>query len=163
MNDDTRSCLEVRTLLLEAEPHELLGEGQSSVARHVRACTACAELAQRMLGAQHELADALAHLGTHTTQLTHASTPTRTEAPATPARRTRRTLLRAAAPLAAAAVLALLLVPRGGEPPIAVPPELIAVASDVPVVNVPAGENVAVMQTTNPRITVIWYLNREKP
>jgi hypothetical protein len=77
--------------------------------------------------------------------------------------RFRRRLSAAIAPLAAAAVLVLFLLSRDGKlPRLETPqPNVVAVAN-TPVVNVEAGSDVAVMQTSNPNITVVWYLNRER-
>jgi len=44
-----KPCTEVRHLLLEAEPHELEGEGASPVSIHVRSCPSCRLAARRVL------------------------------------------------------------------------------------------------------------------
>lgn len=44
-----KHCRNVRSLLLEAEPEELAGEGSSNVAQHIRTCAACGAIASRIL------------------------------------------------------------------------------------------------------------------
>lgn len=182
MNRDAPACVEMRELMLEAEPAELLGAGHSPVALHVRDCRTCAAAALRILNAQQELADALGTLAAAATSspaVTRASTgmpgsaaapalaPTLRSTPVGSVHRTgrfRRRLIARSAPLAAAAVLVLFLLSRDGEPPRqeAQPQPIVVAVASTPVVNVAAGSDVAVMQTSNPNITVIWYLNRER-
>jgi len=126
------NCDEARELLLEAELVELRGEGDSPLARHVTACAGCRAMA--------------AHILSQTAAL-HAALERRPAAK-------RRFAWRRAVPvgLAAAAALALLLVPRTKEtrvlPAAAVAPHEGVVAT---------ASNVAVIQTQNPKITVVWY------
>ena len=164
MKGETRSCDGIRELLLEADPAELRGFGESRLARHLRGCPRCAGDAERVLEAQRRLADAL-------TEVTASSPmqPARARAPASsvsPSRsRTRRRLVLATAPLAAAAVLILILVQQRNRTellplqPVNAP---IAAAGDVPVVNVTTAHDVAIMKTADPNITVVWYLKRER-
>jgi anti-sigma factor RsiW len=167
MKGETRSCAGIRELLLEADPAELGGAGESLLARHLRGCARCAADAERVLAVQRRMADALA-------DLTASATP-----PASPARqrglrawsasvsrgRTRRRLIMGATPLAAAAVLVLLLVQQRDRAellPLEPATDQVAVAGDVPVVNVTTAHDVAIMKTADPNITVVWYLKRER-
>jgi hypothetical protein len=151
--DQTAGCAAVRERLLDAEPAELRGAGDTPVAMHVRSCTRCAAAAARILSAHDELAGALATLATARTSALPVM------------HRSRRRLIGMAAPLAAAAALVLFLVQRRPDsdlPLLEPPPEQVAMATDVPVVNVTADDDVAIMRTSNPNITVVWYLKRER-
>ncbi|HEX6308740.1 MAG TPA: hypothetical protein VFZ69_11160 [Longimicrobiales bacterium] len=144
---DTTECAGVRELLLTAEPGELQGTGDSPVARHVRECARCARDAGRILEAQDELGAALATLG-------RGEAPTRT--------RVRRRAPGFAAALTAAAAVTLLLLRPGAERELEPLPGPTVVVTEVPIVNAAGLDAVAVMQTGNPRITVVWYLQRER-
>lgn len=150
MTDDRRACADVRERMLEAEPGELRGSGNTPVAAHVRECTACRTLATRMLNAQDELASALSRLAPAGTPVPHPFRPAR--------------VIRVLAPLAAAAALVLVLSqPRDRRLPSLEPlPDPVALNANAPVVNVASGDDVAIMTTTNPNITIVWYLEREK-
>jgi hypothetical protein len=178
MSHTTPSCDELREMLLEADAAELRGEGSSSVALHVRDCRICAAAALRILSAQQELEDALESLAAAAASplaVARASKEMRgsaaSPAPAADPRSTpvhhrarfRRRLSAAIAPLAAAAVLVLFLLSRDGKlPRLETPQPNVMAIANTPVVNVEAGSDVAVMQTSNPNITVVWYLNRER-
>ncbi|HEX6132856.1 MAG TPA: hypothetical protein VFZ24_02660 [Longimicrobiales bacterium] len=140
---DRPECAGVREQLLTAEPDELRGTGDSPVARHVRACARCARDARRILEAQGELGAAL-------TTLASADRPSRVRA--------LRPALRLAGVLTAAAAAALLLLLPGAEREPERLPGPVLVVTDVPVVNAGGDDAVAVMQTSDPRITVVWYL-----
>lgn len=178
MSYTKRSCDEMRLRMLEADIAELRGEGDSPVALHLRDCRTCAAAGLRILDAQQELADVLETLVAAAVSppaatrasagLPGSASPSGLTVPRSTsenrARRFRRRVIGASASLAAAAVLVLFLLSRDGElPRLATQPPLNAVAmSSTPVVNVEAGSDVAVMQTSNPNITVVWYLNRER-
>lgn len=155
-------CQEVRRLILEGEPHELRGIGDSPLAAHVRACPRCARVATTVL-AETERLDAY---------LTRDPTEARVDAildragwidpspsgvadgPASDAA-ARRWRPRWAWLAAAAAVGALLLLPGRSVRP---GPELPAVAgSRPPTVEAMSGQRVAVLETENPDITVLWF------
>jgi hypothetical protein len=168
MNRDTPACVEMRERLLEADPAELLGEGDSTVALHVAGCAACTAAARRILRSQQELADALSQLSARAAPaagVVSVDLGASAESAVRPARGARRSLLRVMPPLAAAAVLVLfLLQPRAADelPRLEPVPEPTAYALDMPMVNATDGSDVAVMQTSNPNITVVWFLTRER-
>jgi hypothetical protein len=141
-------CATATDLLLTAEPAELRGAAESELAAHVRACAICRAHAQLLLGEQTELAYAL-------------DTLTAQHAGSVSARRPlRRWLPRVLLPVAAAAAAALVFVSTYIEgddkplPPLLVPPTRVA---EVPVVNASTDRNVAVLRTSDPDITVVWY------
>jgi hypothetical protein len=141
-------CATATDLLLEAEPAELRGAGGSELAAHVRGCAACRGQAELLLAGQARLAHALDTL----TSLHTAAVPAR--------RPLWRWASRVLLPLAAAAAAMIVIVSRAAEPdgqalpPLVVPPARIA---EVPVVNAGTARNVAVMRTSDPNITVVWY------
>lgn len=158
MNPNAPACADMRERLLEADPAELRGEGDSTVALHIGGCTACAAAARRILGSQQQMADALSALTLPAPVVPPASQAVRRA-------RGRRSLLRALAPLAAAAILVLFLLQQRAVdelPRLEPVPEPTAYAPDMPVVNATGGSDVAVMQTSNPNITVVWFLERER-
>ena len=141
-------CATSMDLLLVADVAELSGAGDSDLAAHVRMCASCRVHAERLLAEQARLAHALATLtALHT-------------APASNRTPLRRWATRLVVPLAAAAAAVVVLVTREGQrdreplPPLIVPPMRVA---EVPVVNASTGRNVAVLRTSDPRITVVWY------
>jgi hypothetical protein len=142
-------CATATDLLLEAEPAELRGEGETALAAHVRECASCRGQAELLLGAQARLAHAL-----DTITALH-TTPRSKHRPAT-----RRWLPRVLLPVAAAAAAVIVVVSRPGQradqplPPLLVLPARVA---EVPVVNASTDRNVAVMRTSDPKITVVWY------
>jgi len=170
MNRDAPACVEMRERLLEADPAELLGEGDSTVALHVAGCAACTAAARRVLRSQQELADALSQLSDRAApapgaRVVSVGSAASAESAVRPARGARRSLLRVMPPLAAAAVLVLFLLQQRAAdelPRLEPVPEPTAYAPDMPVVNATDGSDVAVMQTTNPNITVVWFLKRER-
>jgi anti-sigma factor RsiW len=168
MNRDAPACVEMRERLLEADPAELLGEGDSTVALHVAGCPACTAAARRILRSQQELADALSQLSARAAPaagVVSVDLGASAESAVRPARGARRSLLRVMPPLAAAAVLVLfLLQPRAADelPRLEPVPEPTAYALDMPMVNATDGSDVAVMQTSNPNITVVWFLTQER-
>ena len=147
------TCETARELLLEADPAELRGEGDGSLAAHLRACAACRQRAQFLLGETDVLRSSLFALG----PAAHEPVP----ALAVPHRPTRSATWRGArilVPLALAAGIAVLVLVRGHQvtPPARAGLQL-AKATPAPLdVQVPAGQSVAVFQTANPNIVVIW-------
>jgi len=152
-------CTEVRELLLEAEPEELRGVGASALAEHLRACRACARIAERIL-AETRMLDAYLEDAPPPPLpeiLRRAGVARASEgAPAVPAKRTvrRRWLW---APAAAAAAFAALFVALESRGPVTPSVSTTMPAEPPPVVEPASSATVAVMQTDNPDITVLWF------
>lgn len=146
------TCGEARERLLEADLSELRGEGDSELSRHVRTCARCRRVAQLILEQERALGRALAG------QRPRVAVDDALRAAEGAARRRRRRVLVGAVPaLAAASVVAMLLVRNGGPP---LPPQPTRPASEAallpPSVQAPAGQDVAIFQTDNPNIVVVW-------
>lgn len=168
MSDGT-GCSAAMMDMLAADPDELRGEGDTPLARHLRACATCAAAAARILDAQQELADAIAILTAASPQAGHAMRhdplPTCVRERAAPGRRAyaRRLGIPGVSALLTAAALVLILLQRSRDDPTVREPltDRIGMAMAVPVVSVTEGDDVAIMHTANPNITVVWYLKRE--
>ena len=143
------TCMEARAALLAADLGELRGTADTPLALHLRGCAVCRAAAERIIwveGAMGRRLDALA-------PRRDVGRPS-----AMPSRRPRP--WRWAVPLAAAAgIVALLVVTRPPKPPpIEEGPADVAMQESSGVsVRAPAGRNVAVFQTDNPDIVVIWF------
>ncbi len=147
-----KSCPDRLEALLEAEPAELRGIGENEVARHVRDCTGCAQEAERILQRTAELDHALsAHAGVLDAD---ALIDAALAGVGTKPRQHRWSWVTGMA--AAAALVGLLLVPRGG-PTIEQATSLDLPMAMLPTVEAAPGQNVAVIQTGNPDITVLWF------
>jgi len=147
-------CSDVRILMLEADPESLAGRGDEPVAAHLRSCPACAAQARRILEETATLSGFLAQ---------EAPTPDvedliRKALESTPvpgdAKVVRFPSWRGWSALAAAAAVAGLMLFRGDAP--------LQVATTYtprtpPVVEAAPDQNVAVMATANPDITVLWF------
>ena len=145
------NCEIARDLLLEADLAELRDEADGALARHLRACPACRERANRILGHYAALGVALDR-ATPRAAPGNAIRGHRSTRPS-PARR-----WAVAVPLALAASLAAFLLSRqrgdqGLTVGLASPPAMATASLDV---QVPPGRAVTVFQTDNPNIVVIW-------
>ncbi|HKI94096.1 MAG TPA: hypothetical protein VJ992_02285 [Gemmatimonadales bacterium] len=131
-------CTVARDGLLEAEVEELRGDGDSALARHLRACATCRAAAERILAAYAALDASLAV--------------------ERPRRRMPRTLrwLEVAVPLAAAAILVLVLAQPSVHIPAAPAASATSAASAAPLVSAPAAHDVTVMHTDDPNIVIVW-------
>lgn len=140
------NCSDWQDVMLEAEPAELSGEGESALAKHLRSCAVCRAQADLLLRAMTELDQDLAAEAARD-QVRRLGRP----------ERLRRAAL-VAVPLAAAAAIALLLLGpfRAGRGPglVRIPP--VPTVAAVPVVTPPPGRNAAVIQTDNPDIVIVW-------
>jgi hypothetical protein len=175
---DMTSCETIRERLLEAPPTALTGRGESAVARHVRSCAACRSVARRILDEIELLEASLEQLRPRMSEdeavllaLDLAGRQIAVEEP--PATRRagspgvrRRWMRWAPFPVAAAAAIAALVLtagPRGERleeagPSARAAPELAAAASlDRLSVDIPEQGRVAVFETKNPSITVVWF------
>lgn len=148
-------CRDALRALLEAEPQELRGEGESVVAAHVRGCADCRVAADALLAGEESLAETLRG---QAPPLDVKSVLERAHSAPTPSHpRWRSAAWKSAVPLAAAAATAFLLLTRdGGIPPVA-PVSEPAVITTAQVLEVPEGKNVAVLETQNPAIAVVWF------
>ena len=138
------TCSQARDALLEAELAELLGEGPSDLAAHVRTCPECAACAGAILGSTRALDGALAALT--------ATAPLKRSAG--------RPSLRRFLPLglaAAAAIAALLLARRSSISPPPAPRAAVSLPRGIEVDLSASKRDVAVFQTADSTITVVWY------
>lgn len=144
------TCAVAREWMLEAERADLAGATASELSAHIAGCAACRHAAREILAAERELEDILAkaapRLGVE-------------GIPQVAARQTRRRRLAWTAPLAAAAVVAAVLVAR--RPPLEPPTTLAGPVAAQPAagfaVEAPPGRTIAVFQTDNPDIVVVWF------
>lgn len=146
-------CKTALERLLEADPAELSGRGESELVVHLRDCERCAAVAKQLLEGQAELASALGEL-TPRTAVDEALSRARVRRKQL-ARR--RNAWRVAAPLAAAAaVTAVLLL---GSPDGRMPGEFVSLPAPriEPVVEVAAAQNVMVFETPDKSAKVIWF------
>jgi anti-sigma-K factor RskA len=139
--------------LLEADPAELAGQGDSELATHVRECSRCQMVAARLLTGQEALAGALNVLGP----------PTEVGEALSAVRARRRKLLRreqawrwgpvaAAATVAAAMVLGSLPAGRTVEGEmVQAPAQIEALVEAAP------GQNVMVFESSDQSAKVIWF------
>jgi len=139
--------------LLEADPAELAGQGDSEVAVHVRECARCQAVGVKLLFGQEQLAGALTEMVPHTA-VDRALSAARVRR----AKAHRRQQFWQWGPVAAAAAIAgvMILQALGGAPMLEgeigpVP------AAIVPLVEAPAGLNVMVFETRDQSAKVIWF------
>jgi len=144
------TCIEARAALVEADPQELHGAADTPLAEHLRDCADCRAAAERIVLVENAMGRRLAALAPRRGLARARATPP-------PKRRPWRW----AVPLAAAAGVGalLLLVPRPPESRPAAdsrPSTLVREAGGVSV-RAPAGRNVAVFETADSGIVVIWF------
>jgi len=146
-------CERARSLLLEADIPDLLGESDSELARHLRTCAACRHAADGIRRAELGLAAWLSRAAPRTEDSLAIA-----GAAAALRRRAARRRAGAVGGLAAAVLGGLLLLSRRSEPPGAAltAPEARAAASFS--VTAPPGREMIVLHTANPKIVVVWYL-----
>jgi hypothetical protein len=160
------TCDRAREAILEADPSDLRGEGDGNLSLHLRECEACRRRAQAVLAAEDGLAAEMEALVPRP-DLDHVILVGTAPRPGLLEFRTgikgrvgawtrwaRRAPFRAAFPLAAAAAFAALLLLR--EPSLPGPQYTLPVRSPGLGVEVPPGQNVAVLATNDPNITVLW-------
>lgn len=148
------SCEVALDRLLEADPAELAGRGETELTAHVRECPRCQAVAARLQEGQEELGRALSELRPRAG----------VEEALILARARRRRMLkwrkawRWAAPVAGAAVLAgvfLLRSPDTGRMPGEIVP--LPVKRIEPLVDAPLAQNVMVFEREDRSVRVIWF------
>ncbi len=141
--------------MLDADPEELEGRGDSELVAHIQGCGRCQAVAAELL-AGHEMLAAQIHsvdVGRGVERVLPAVRRASIQ------RVRRRRLIRFALPAAAAAVLALLAV-RGRAPsmPLENPSAQLAGQPPAqPIVRLAPNTNALVIETNNPKITVLWF------
>ncbi|MGD8726981.1 MAG: hypothetical protein PVH40_05000 [Gemmatimonadales bacterium] len=147
------NCDAVRSHLLEASPEELRGETDSPLSTHLRSCPRCRAIAEHIDREERRLRLALEAV-VPDTPVEEACTRAAWEARF----RNRRHVWNGLAPIAAAAGLAgVLLVSTGGPAPGPVADQPTETATALPPVMESApGQQVAVFETDNPNIVVVW-------
>jgi hypothetical protein len=148
--------------VVEAVPSVLDGTDDSLLARHVATCAECAEIAGRILEGNRFLDSTLGATGDLDVDALLARAtirPDRVPVEHGP-------FLRVAF-LAAAALLAALLLVRRSQLPVSGPAELSSIdgRTDVPYrgLDVRTESNLAILQTDDPDITVLWFFTGEQP
>lgn len=157
-------CERARKLILEADPVDLRGGAAGDLTDHLTDCEACAELARSILDSEQALATAIDAMTPRTdVEQALARVPQRRSW----RHRTRWKRAAWALPLAAAATAVLLLPTGPGDPgpSSAFDPEGPAMERRLTwdfgatVVRSASHENVVVLPTGNPDITVVWFTN----
>jgi hypothetical protein len=154
------ACASVRRLMLEAETDELRGIGSNAVAAHIRDCPSCARLATRILEETAALDDYLtAEAGADAVDVVLRRAGIASSPSAVAPSRSRPAWARPSAwvALATAASVTLLLIIRERPPAPAPTAVALAVEGASPLVQSSSERTVAVMQTDNPDITVLWF------
>ena len=153
-------CTDAQARLLEADLPVLRGEGDDPLAHHLRSCSRCQGIAATILEGEAGLAESLALVLPPLDLdeiLERAEAPEKGKVVPITSRRPRWTRSGAGftlIPLAAAAALTALFL--GRTPNLPGPeytPELGRPGLNV---EVPEGQSVAVLETSNPEITVLW-------
>lgn len=168
------TCEQARLALLDTDPDELRSAADGALSDHLCSCHACRAQAAVITAGTDTLRAAFdmtvasrssetdAARAAERALQTHHERDDVTRQSRVRQRRARHLAVRALIPLAAAAMLTLLLFDAGAlrlpsaDAPFAdlyVPEPNVP---DAPVVNAAGGSGVAVMQTTNPAITVVW-------
>lgn len=146
-------CERARSLLLEADIPDLLGELDSELARHLRTCAACRHAADGIRRAELDLAAWLSRAAPRTDESLAIA-----GAAAAARRRAAGRRAGAVGGLAAAVLGGLLLLSRRSEPPgaaLTAPEARVAASFSV---TAPPGREMIVLHTANPKIVVVWYL-----
>ena len=157
------NCSEVRELLLEAAPSELRGEGGGVLAEHLLRCEGCRRRAELLLSADETLDAALGAVPAPGVEAILALAAQPGSAPAWKTRagsavRRAAAARRAWIPLAAAAaVTGLLLISRSPAP---LPLPAAARSEAPPLVETASAGGVAIIETDNPNITVLWFFEQ---
>ena len=139
------TCATMRERILEADLAELRGETETPLAQHLRECHACSRIAEKIVQAEAKLGVALDTM----------STGVRTRRTTAPRRRLGHWAV--LVPLAAAAGLAAIMLGRGADT--VTEPTLPALqVGALPVVEPADDQDVAIFNTDDPNIVVVWFL-----
>ena len=148
------TCAEAYPAILEADPSDLEGLGESDLARHIRECPRCQEMASAVLSGERALAQGLV------SAVAPPDLDALLDEALGPAAETKSLRFRpwryglTLLPVAAAAAMVALFL--GSEPQLPgdpyFPPELTPGLG----LAVPEGQNVAILATNDPDITVLW-------
>jgi len=160
------NCNEARGLMLEAHPSELEGSGNGILAQHIRGCGRCRYLARTVLAEEAAVGEELASyvaIPDLDELLDRAVEPESSEPEPSDLEKQERLWRRARfrkagfglVPLAAAATIAGLLLVENPR----MPGDPYTPSEPAPglAVEVPEGQNIAVLATNNPNITVLWF------
>ena len=141
--------------MLDADPEELEGRGDSELVAHIQRCGRCQAVAAELL-AGHEMLAAQIH-SVDVDRGVEAVLPAVRRVATLRVRR--RRLIRFALPAAAAAVLALLVTrdPVPSIPLVDSPAQLAGQSPMRPAVRLAPNTNALVLETNNPKITVVWF------
>ena len=147
-------CARALELLLEADPGELSGSGDSELAAHVRGCARCRAVGLELLAEQEQLNRELAALEPRDGVEDALRLARRNRL----RRSRRRRAWRLAAPLAAAAAVAAVFLARWPEAG-TMPGEVVALPAKriEPLVEVSEAQNVMVFETRDRSAKVIWF------
>lgn len=147
------TCAGARALLREADLRELRETADTELSRHLRSCARCRAVAERLLTMESELAHALARA---TPPPLAAAIENVGRAAARRAARRRWSLRLTPVAAAAALVAGILLGRREPDAALRSPPDVLPNAGGI-AVQAPPGRSVAVFETNNPAIVVIWF------
>ena len=150
-----KRCGDIRTRLLGAEPEELAGTGPSEVAEHIRTCEACRSVADAILAETAALDGHLASLPSapDVDAILAAAGVERSSPDATAGVIRFPYWRRWSALAAAAAVAGVFFLP--GDAPLQVTGTI--TVAPPPLVEAAPAQNVAVLPTADPDITVLWF------
>lgn len=150
------SCSQAREALLEADLAQLEGRSGDALAGHLGGCEKCSAMARMILDGERGLGEVIEAL-VPASDLDELLERAREEGPGirSAIRRKLTWSARGVVPLAAAAALAALFL--GREPVLPGDPVVPLATAPGLGLEVPEGQNVAVLATNNPDITVLWF------
>ncbi len=138
--------------MLEADPQDLAPESQTELGVHIAGCERCRTVAEEILAGEQVLGNAVRGLEAED----KVNTVVQGVRAAGRTRRRRRVASVALLPLAAAAAYVMLVTGDGGRGPQTLPMVQADLASG-PTVTLPPATNAMLLQTDNPKITVVWF------
>lgn len=150
------SCSEAREAILEADIAQLEGRDGDALAGHLGGCSRCQAMAQMILDRERDLGEAIEGLvpTPELDELLERAKTERVEGRGAIRRRLRWSAPRLVPLAAAAALVALFL---GREPILPGDPVVPLITAPGLGLEIPEGQDVAVLATNNPDITVLWF------